>query len=155
MGQYIRDGRAPIPKKASTSKLMHANKAKDTGPEILFRKALWKAGFRGYRLHPRELPGRPDISFGKVRLAVFINGCFWHRCPTCNLPLPQSNIDFWKNKFDTNVLRDQKKIRALEEIGWRTITIWECKITSDLEDCLEQVGRELEKEMLKHGPWPV
>jgi DNA mismatch endonuclease, patch repair protein len=155
MGQYIRDGRAPVPKKASTSKVMQANKAKDTKPEVLLRKALWKAGLRGYRLHPKQLPGRPDISFAKDRLAVFINGCFWHRCPTCNLPFPKSNTNFWKKKFDNNVTRDQKKIAALEEIGWRTITVWECKITSNLESCLDQVVKELEKVLIRHGPYSV
>lgn len=155
MGQYIRDGRAPVPKKASTSKVMQANKAKDTKPEVLLRKALWKAGFRGYRLHSKRLPGRPDISFAKDQLAVFVNGCFWHRCPACNLPIPKSNTVFWKKKFDTNVARDHKKIAALKEVGWRTITVWECKITVDLQGSVEQVAEELEKDFLKHGPYSV
>ena len=144
MGTYIRDGRAPIPKKESTSRLMQANKAKNTKPEVLLRKALWKAGIQGYRLHPRQLPGRPDIVFGKARLAIFINGCFWHRCPSCDLPLPKSNTDFWKKKFDANVARDRKKIASLEEAGWRALTIWECEIEAQLLACLEQVEQALQ-----------
>lgn len=142
---YIRDGRAPIPKKESTSRVMQANRAKNTTPEVLLRKQLWAAGHRGYRLHSKNLPGRPDISFNKQRLAVFINGCFWHRCPNCRLPLPKSNTEFWKKKFDANTARDKKKIEALENLGWRTVTIWECKIFSDLISCLERLERELLK----------
>jgi DNA mismatch endonuclease (patch repair protein) len=145
MASYIRDGRAPIPKKESTSKVMQANKAKDTKPEVLLRKALWKAGVRGYRLHSKALPGRPDIAFNKLKFAVFINGCFWHRCPTCDLPLPRSNTDFWKKKFDTNVERDQKKIKALKNIGWHSITVWECQITADLENCINGIIALLQK----------
>jgi DNA mismatch endonuclease (patch repair protein) len=144
MNTYIRDGRAPIPTQEATSKMMQANKAKNTKPEVLLRKMLWINGLRGYRLHPKQLPGKPDISFSKVKLAVFINGCFWHRCPTCNLSLPKSNTDFWKKKFDANVARDQKKAEALRQIGWRTLTIWECMIASDLESCLERIERALD-----------
>lgn len=142
---YIRDGRAPIPKKESTSKVMQANKAANTKPEMLLRKALWRAGTRGYRLHSPKLPGRPDISFGKNKLAIFINGCFWHRCPYCDLPLPRSNTQFWKTKFDANVARDKKKIRALKDIGWDTLTIWECDVESNIVACLERIDRALEK----------
>ena len=139
MERYIRDGRAPIPKKESTSRVMQANKAKDTKPEVLLRKALRHAGLTGYRLHPKQLPGRPDIAFGKKKLAVFINGCFWHRCPTCELPLPKANTEFWKKKFDANISRDRKKIQALENIGWRTITIWECWIAKDADGCANEI----------------
>jgi DNA mismatch endonuclease (patch repair protein) len=140
---YIRDGRAPIPKKESTSKVMRSNKAKNTKPEVILRKALWGKGLRGYRLHPKRLPGRPDITFGKDRVAIFINGCFWHRCPTCDLPLPKSNTSFWKKKFDANAARDQKKVKALEDIGWVTITIWECDITSKVVECVRRVEQVL------------
>jgi len=125
---YIRDGRSPIPKKERTSIVMRANKAKDTRPEVILRQALWKSGLRGYRLHPKQLPGRPDITFTKGKVAIFINGCFWHRCPSCDLPLPKSNTTFWKTKFEANVARDKKKLQALKDFGWRPIVIWECKI---------------------------
>lgn len=143
MDTYIRDGRAPIPRKDSTSRVMRGNKAKDTKPELALRKALWRAEVRGYRLHVRELPGRPDIAFGRARLAVFINGCFWHRCPHCNLPPPKSNTDFWRKKFDANVARDLKKIAALELSGWRVMTIWECQIEVELLSCLQKIEAAL------------
>lgn len=145
MGTYIRDGRAPIPKKESTSRVMQANKARDTKPEVALRKALREAGLRGYRLHSKQLPGRPDIAFGKAKVAVFINGCFWHRCPHCDLPLPKSNTDFWKKKFDANVVRDRKKVEALEEAGWRALTIWECEVDAQLLACLEKIERVLSR----------
>ena len=139
MEHYIRDGRAPIPRKESTSRVMQANKAKDTKPEVLLRKSLRKKGLLGYRLHPKQLPGRPDIVFGKSKVAVFINGCFWHRCPECDLPLPRSNTDFWKKKFDANVARDRRKVQALEDLGWRVVTIWECSIAEDVEGCVGRI----------------
>ena len=76
--EYIRDGRSPVPKKEATSKVMSANKGKDTNPELLLRKELWKNNIKGYRLHWKKVPGSPDIAFPKKKLAIFINGCFWH-----------------------------------------------------------------------------
>lgn len=145
MTHFIRDGRAPIPEKESTSKIMQANKAANTKPEVLIRKALREAGLLGYRLHPRQLPGRPDIVFGRNKLAIFINGCFWHRCPTCDLPLPKSNTEFWENKFNANIARDQRKIKVLKKLGWRAMTIWECKISANPAQCAERIGRMLNK----------
>ena len=107
--KYVRDGRAPIPKSEVTSRVMSSNKAKDTKPEMILRKKLWSSGLRGYRLHLKEVPGRPDIAFPKRKLAIFVHGCFWHRCPHCNLPLPKSNREFWKNKFQRNIQRDKMK----------------------------------------------
>lgn len=126
--EYIRDGRAPIPLKESISKVMSANKQKNTKPEVLFRKALWSAGIKGYRLHWKTIPGRPDLVFIKNKLAVFINGCFWHRCHHCNLPYPKTNTSFWTQKFENNVKRDHKKNEALQVLGWNVVTIWECEL---------------------------
>lgn len=129
---YIRDGRAPIPKKESISKVMSANKARNTKPEIILRKALWKENIRGYRLHGKEIPGKPDIIFSSKRIAIFVNGCFWHRCPYCTLHLPKSNQEFWRNKFEANKQRDKKKVSALKKMGWKVITVWECEINNDI-----------------------
>jgi len=116
---FIRDGRAPIPKRLVTSRVMSSNKAKDTKPELIFRQALWAQGIRGYRLHWKKVLGRPDISFPQRRVAIFINGCFWHRCPNCKLPLPKSNTVFWKEKFDKNIERDKNKIELLKMTNWK------------------------------------
>ena len=91
MAKYVRDKRSPIPSNQHVSKVMSANKAKDTKPEIELRKLLWNNGIRGYRINKKGIPGTPDITISKKRLAIFLNGCFWHRCPHCDLPLPKSN----------------------------------------------------------------
>ena len=113
---YSRDKRSPTPSSESTSKVMSANKAKDTKPEIKLRKILWKEGIRGYRLNWKKAPGRPDIAFPGRKIAIFINGCYWHRCPKCDLPLPKSNVQFWKDKFDNNIARDKKDFARADEI---------------------------------------
>ncbi len=130
---YLRDGRAPIPLNEVTSRVMSANKAKDTKPEILLRKALWKKGVRGYRLHWKAVPGRPDLVFSKYQTAVFVHGCFWHRCPHCYLPMPKSNVAFWTAKFEKNTERDQRKQQAILQLGWKVIVIWECEIKRDCD----------------------
>jgi len=129
---YIRDGRAPIPKKEITSKIMSAIKATNTKPELLLRKALWASGLRGYRLHWKKVPGRPDIAFPGKRIAIFVNGCFWHRCPNCKPAMPKSNLAFWEEKFNKNIHRDRLKIKSLKKLGWLTVVIWECQLKKNL-----------------------
>lgn len=100
----------------------------DTKPELTVRKALHAAGYR-FRLHRKDLPGSPDIVLPKYRLVIFIHGCFWHRHQTCRKwSVPNSNKDYWEKKFSSNVERDLKAITALEELGWRTVVIWECEV---------------------------
>lgn len=112
----------------SVSKSMKSNKAKDTKPELLLRKALWRYGVNGYRLNWKKAPGRPDICFPGTKIAIFVNGCFWHRCPKCKLPLPKLNRDFWKNKFIRNIERDRLKRKRLKDNDWTVHTYWECEI---------------------------
>jgi DNA mismatch endonuclease, patch repair protein len=111
---------------------MRANKARDTGPELSLRKELWRIGVRGYRLHLKKVPGRPDIAFIGLRVAVFVHGCFWHRCPNCTKRMPKTNQGFWAEKFQRNVDRDRNKERELMVAGWATLTAWECEIKSDV-----------------------
>ena len=111
---------------------MQGNKGKDTGPELLLRKALWAAGVRGYRLHRRVEGIRPDLVFGKAKVAVFVHGCFWHRCPHCTPSLPKNNRGFWRSKFSANRARDARKRAALESLGWQVVEIWECQLHSTL-----------------------
>jgi DNA mismatch endonuclease (patch repair protein) len=137
--KYIRDGRSPIPEKESTSRVMSANKGKNTAPELILRKHLWKSGIRGYRLHWNKAPGRPDIAFPSKKIAIFVNGCFWHRCPYCNPSFPKSNIDFWEKKFAKNKARDLKKIQDLINLGWRPLVLWECQINNDIDSCVQVI----------------
>lgn len=141
--RFLRDGRAPIPAKAAVSKVMSANRARDTRPELRLRTALRSIGVRGYRLHSRQLPGRPDLSFRASRLAVFVNGCFWHRCPYCKPTLPKSNVDFWRAKFRANQARDRRKLAQLRQQGWATLTLWECRIGADPLGMAARISRRV------------
>jgi DNA mismatch endonuclease (patch repair protein) len=136
---YVRDDRSPTPLNETVSRYMRLNKSKNTKPELLLRKQLWKNNIRGYRLHWKKAPGKPDIAFPNRKIAVFINGCFWHRCPKCNLKLPKNNAEFWKNKFDRNVERDKEKIAALEKESWKVLVIWECELKKNLSFQVQRV----------------
>ena len=109
---------------------MQANK-RVSMTEMRLRKAVWRSGGR-YRVQSR-LPGRPDLAFTASRVAVFVHGCFWHRCPTCQLPAPRANGDFWAVKFNRNIQRDAEAVRDLQRLGWRAITIWEHEIRADVD----------------------
>lgn len=103
--------------------------SKDTRPEILVRKELFRRGFR-YRLNVRRLPGSPDIVLSRYRTAIFINGCFWHGHEGCRLyVMPKSNVDFWRNKITNNRKRDQIAAARLEALAWNVITVWECELS--------------------------
>ncbi len=129
--KYVRDKRSPIPSSESVSRVMSSNKAKNTKPELLLRKLLWSKGFRGYRIHPGSIPGKPDICFISKKIAFFVNGCFWHRCPHCNYSLPKHNQLFWQNKFNKNIRRDKEKAKQLKKLKWKVITVWECQLSKN------------------------
>jgi len=101
--------------------------SKNTKPEIIVRKWLWKNGYR-YRLHRKDLPGKPDIVLAKYRAAIFVHGCFWHRHKCKYGSEPKTNKDFWNKKLNDNVKRDRKNIENLKYSGWRVLIIWECEI---------------------------
>jgi DNA mismatch endonuclease, patch repair protein len=128
---YKRDKRSPPPANESVSKVMSRNKGRNTKPELLLRKLLWNNGFKGYRIHSKGIPGKPDISFISRKVAIFINGCFWHRCPYCNNKLPIHNRAFWENKFFHNRKRDKENILQLKKLKWRVIVVWECELKKE------------------------
>jgi DNA mismatch endonuclease (patch repair protein) len=136
--EYVRDKRSPMPSNDKVSKVMSANRAKDTMPEMLLRRSLRENGAGGYRIR-WNVPGRPDIAYPGKKVAIFVNGCFWHRCPHCDLPLPKSNTAFWNDKFEKNKERDQRKKELLEKNGWKVITIWECMITKNLKSVTDTI----------------
>lgn len=109
------------------SRNMAAIRSKDTTPEILFRKALFREGYR-YRLHSKVGNVRPDIVFGRNRAALFVHGCFWHGHGCKNDHIPKSNKIFWKSKIASNKKRDKKNIKELRSKGWIPIVVWECRI---------------------------
>lgn len=108
-------------------RIMQAVKSSDTKPELTVRRCLHGMGYR-YRLHRKDLPGRPDIAFIARRKAIFVHGCFWHRhgCPKGRLP--KSRLEYWKPKLEANVLRDQAKIDELKLLGWKTLVVWQCEL---------------------------
>ncbi|WP_352825612.1 DNA mismatch endonuclease Vsr [Mesorhizobium sp. M0757] len=112
----------------------------DTRPELIVRRQLWHMGYR-YRLHARDLPGKPDVVFRGRKCAIFVNGCFWHRHPdpTCRLArLPKSRLDFWVPKLEANRERDVENISQLKALGWRVLLVWECRMNDR-----EQLGNRL------------
>ena len=125
---------ALVKRRAAVRKSMQGNKRRDTKPELLVRQHLRAAGLTGYRLDWAKAPGRPDIAFPGRKIAIFVNGCYWHRCPHCNPSMPSKNVEFWEAKFRRNVERDARALAELEELGWCAITIWECELKSDRID---------------------
>lgn len=139
------DKRNPEPSNEVTTKVMKANKGKNTGPELTLRKALRDNGHPGYRINWKKAPGRPDIAYPGRKIAIFVNGCFWHKCPHCNLPLPKTHTDFWEQKFERNVQRDIRKTQELEDLGWTVITIWECEIKKDVLSVVSRLVKIIEE----------
>ena len=104
-------------------------RSKNTKPEMLVRRWMWKQGFR-YRLHVRALPGSPDIVLRRLRVVIFVNGCFWHGHERCAaFRLPASHQDFWQQKIDNNRRRDARNAAWLRRMGWHVFTVWECQLT--------------------------
>lgn len=120
--------------KKTRSYNMSRIKGKNTKPEELVRKYLFSQGFR-YRKNDKRLPGSPDIVLLKYKTVIFVNGCFWHGHKGCRYFVwPESNKDFWKNKIETNIARDNKKTAALESLGWKVITVWECELKPKIRE---------------------
>ena len=116
------------------SRMMRSIRKTNTGPEKVVRRQLRKLGAIGYRLHVRDLPGRPDIAFLRRRLAIFVHGCFWHQHSGCHLAKrPSARPDYWLPKLARNRERDSASLAALEGLGWRTLVVWECELANDEE----------------------
>lgn len=131
-------------KKAKRSWIMSRIKGVDTAPELLVRSLVHRMGFR-FRLHRKDLPGKPDIVLPRHRMIIFVHGCFWHGHRNCaRAKNPTTNIAFWQNKIDTNVARDKKNFRALKKLNWAVLIIWQCelrnvsRLTARLEKFLDK-----------------
>lgn len=123
---------------AARSAQMRLIHSKDTKPELTIRRALFALGYR-YRLHYKNLPGKPDIAFPGRRKAIFIHGCFWHRHKGCkNARIPKSRLDYWIPKFEANVERDKRNQAALRKTGWKFLVVWECQI-KDISACVRKI----------------
>ena len=125
--------------------VMRAIRRRDTEPETALRRALRRNGVRGYRIHRRTLPGRPDIVFSRKRVVIFVMGCFWHCCPKCKPSPPKTNTMWWKNKFRLTKQRDRKNRRLLESTGWHYVMFWECEIAKNVQQCVDVIAAILER----------
>ena len=110
------------------SEIMRRITCKDTKPEIIVRRIIHSLGFR-YRLHKKELPGKPDLVFSKRRKLMFVHGCFWHQHEGCKSShIPKSRQDYWEPKLNRTVSRDKQNQAKLRELGWDILVIWECEL---------------------------
>ena len=106
---------------------MSGVRSKNTKPELIVRSAVHRMGYR-FRLHRKDLPGKPDIVLPKHKKVILVHGCFWHGHKGCpGSKRPSSNIEFWNDKLEGNIIRDAENIRKLEELGWKPLVIWECE----------------------------
>lgn len=117
--------------KEQRSANMRAVRGRNTEPEIRVRRIAYELGYR-FRLHRRDLPGKPDLAFISRRKAIFVHGCFWHQHKGCKRgSVPQSNSEFWNRKLLGNTIRDKKQIAALEDNGWQVLVVWECETRNE------------------------
>jgi len=117
-------------------------RSRDTNPELIVRRTLYQLGCR-YRLHRRDLPGKPDIVLPKCRIAIFVHGCFWHQHTGCiDCSKPKTNAKYWGPKLLANLQRDRKNRRTLRRLGWTPIVIWECQ-TQRTEQLRDRLSRKL------------
>lgn len=127
---------------------MSHNRAKNTGPELILRHALWNLGFR-YRINNRRLPGSPDIVLPKYHTVIFVHGCFWHGHEGCkHYTIPKTNTDFWTAKVARNKERDQETWRQLEAKGWSVLIVWECELKKAV---LNATVNRVQAEILANG----
>lgn len=118
-------------------RIMQSVKTKDTGPEVAVRKILFAMGYR-YRLHGKDLPGKPDIVLPGRRKAIFVHGCYWHGHECSKGKLAKSRADYWAPKIETNRARDARNLQDLQALGWKTLVVWQCELSET-----ERLGRRL------------
>jgi DNA mismatch endonuclease (patch repair protein) len=128
--------------KAGRSRNMAAIRARDTRPELALRSALRAVGATGYRLHSKMLPGRPDVAFTRWKVAVFVDGVFWHGHPAHWNP-EKASSDYWRQKIARNIERDREANARLIDMGWRVVRVWDSDVRDDLDGCVQQVVNAL------------
>jgi DNA mismatch endonuclease (patch repair protein) len=136
--------KAPKASSEAISRSMKSNKSKGTLPEIQLTKMIWLAGLRGYRKNDKRIPGKPDVYFPKYKIAILLNGCFWHRCPYCKPSLPMTNRDFWMEKFNGNRERDKRQMNLRNKEGIKTLVVWECQLKKKPERVLDFILKAID-----------
>lgn len=137
-------GKSPKSTSIGVSRSMKSNRSSGTKPEQILSKLLRK------KIHKNSLPGSPDFVYPRKKIAVFVHGCFWHRCPECNFGLPKSNRDFWSRKFRRNIERDELVKKELKAMGWRVIEIWEHELSKDPMKVAETILESTTRKSLAH-----
>lgn len=118
-------------------------RGKDTKPEMMLRSLMHREGFR-FRLHDKNLPGKPDLVLPKHKTAIFVNGCYWHRHEGCpKATTPKTNAEIWEKKFKETITRDARKAAELTQRGWRVITIWECDLLANASNVMKDIHHQL------------
>jgi DNA mismatch endonuclease (patch repair protein) len=123
------------------SRVMARVKGRDTGPEMVLRRALWAMGVRGWRCHRTTIPGRPDLAFGRARVAVFVDGGFWHGHPSKYWP--GRSGPYWDAKIARNQARDKRVDQQLQELGWTVVRLWDFEVQADPADAADRVRAAL------------
>lgn len=133
--------------KATRSYNMSRIKGTDTKPEMKVRKYLHANGLK-YRLHNKNLPGKPDLTLSKYHTVIFVNGCFWHGHKGCKyFVMPKTRTEWWKRKIEETITRDRKSLQDLKELGWNSLVIWECELKPDKRNTtLENIITTITKE---------
>jgi DNA mismatch endonuclease (patch repair protein) len=139
VGQITRKSTAAVPLDAATSARLRRQPRSATKPEVVLRRELHRRGLR-FRVNHPGLPGRPDVAFTRARIAVFVDGCFWHACPEHGT-LPRNNREWWQAKLDRNVTRDRAKDAALTSLGWTVLHVWEHEAAEAAADRVEAEWR--------------
>ncbi len=138
--------------KEKRSECMSKIRSKNTKPELALRKALFARGFR-YRVNDIRLPGKPDIVLPKYKTVIFVNGCFWHKHENCKYAYtPKTNTQFWVDKINSNVERDNKNLKELKTMGWNIIVVWECEIRHINKYDIVPLVNEIEATLLVNVP---
>jgi DNA mismatch endonuclease (patch repair protein) len=131
--------------KEERSANMSKIRSKDTLPEIRIRKTLWRMGYR-YRLHCKQLPGKPDIVITKQKIIIFVHGCFWHRHENCiEASRPKTNSEYWETKIAKNIERDKKHQEEIKQMGYKIFIIWECEVKKNIEENTKMLEKLLKQ----------
>ena len=129
--------------KEKRSQVMSKIRSKDTKPERLLRSALHKHGYR-FRIHRKDLPGKPDIVLPRYNAIIYVHGCFWHYHKECSEGrIPNTNSKFWRDKLKNNVEKDKNNQKACEKLGWKVLIIWECEIEKHLMKVVKKIDKLL------------
>ena len=132
--------------KQKRSEVMSKIRGKNTKPEMILRSQLFKKGFR-FRVHPKNLFGKPDIVLPKYKTVIFVHGCFWHYHKDCREGrIPSTNSKFWEEKLLKNIEKDERHTKTLQDLGWKVIVVWECEIEKKLEHTLNKLIDEIKQE---------